>query len=134
VREALDLAMLNDTSQWQAYYHGEEDEIRRDRIYSFSDRCRYYWNQSAVQEELARLLNNLRLTPIPLTQVSQFFPLGYEAIRAGELQNSPEQLIQYHIRRVLEIYAGASGSTVNRKVNRNRGVRLERFNDTHRRA
>ena len=32
----------------------KKTNIRRDRIYSFSDRCRYYWNQSAVQEESLR--------------------------------------------------------------------------------
>lgn len=109
VREALEAAMLNGPSQWQPYYHGDEDEVRRDRIYSFSDRCRYYWNQPAVQEELARLLNNLRPSPIPLSLVSQFLPLEYEAIRNGEPQTSPQQLIQHHIRRVLEIYADACG-------------------------
>ena len=114
VREALDAAMLNDPSQWQPYYHGDEDEVRRDRIYSFSDRCRYYWNQPAVQEELARLLNNLHAGPISLTLVSQFFPVEYEAIRDGELQVSPEQLIQYHIQQVLKIYAGACGSSNSR--------------------
>jgi len=114
VREALDAAMLNDPSQWQSYYHGGEDEVRRDRIYSFSDRCRYYWNQSAVQEELSRLLNNLRPSPIPLSLLSQFLPLEYGAIRAGELQAWPEQLIQHHIERVLQIYAGACGSADSR--------------------
>lgn len=114
VREALEAAMLKDPSQWQPYYHGDEDEVRRDRIYSFSDRCRYYWSQSAVQEELARLLNNLHPSPIPLSLVSQFLPMEYGAIRAGELQALPEQLIQYHIGRVLQIYAGACGSANSR--------------------
>jgi D-tagatose-1,6-bisphosphate aldolase subunit GatZ/KbaZ len=110
VREVLDAAMLSNPSQWRSYYHGDEDEVRRERIYSFSDRCRYYWNQPSVQEELARLLNNLRSTAIPLSLASQFLPPEYEAIRSGELQSSPEQLIQHHIRRVFEIYAGACGS------------------------
>jgi D-tagatose-1,6-bisphosphate aldolase subunit GatZ/KbaZ len=114
VRAALEAAMLNDPSQWQPYYHGAEEEVRRDRIYSFSDRCRYYWNQSAVQEELARLLNNLRKRPIPLSLVSQFLPMEYRAIRAGELQALPEQLIQHHIGRVLQIYAVACGSANSR--------------------
>ena len=110
VREALNSAMLSDPSQWQSYYHGDEDEIRRDRIFSFSDRCRYYWNHSAVQEEFGRLLQNLSASPIPLSLISQYLPLQYEAVRAGEVGTSPEQLIQHHIRRVLQIYAGACGS------------------------
>jgi len=109
VREALEAAMLSDPSQWKSYYHGDEVDVRRDRIYGFSDRCRYYWNQSPVQEELARLLHNLGGRPIPLSLVSQFLPLEYEAIRAGLLQPAPAQWIQHHIRRVLELYAGACG-------------------------
>ncbi len=108
VREALDAAMLRDPAHWRSHYHGNEDEIRRDRIYSFSDRCRYYWNQFSVQEELARLLDNLRTTSIPHTIISQYLPLEYEAIRSGELQPSPESMIQHHIRRVLRVYAAST--------------------------
>jgi D-tagatose-1,6-bisphosphate aldolase subunit GatZ/KbaZ len=107
VREALEAAMLHDPTQWRSYYHGDEDEVRRDLTYGYSDRCRYYWNQPAVQPEIARLFDNLGERPIPLNLVSQFLPLEYEAIRAGELQAVPVQMIQYHIRRVLRVYADA---------------------------
>jgi D-tagatose-1,6-bisphosphate aldolase subunit GatZ/KbaZ len=107
VREALEQAMLQDPAHWQSYYHGEDQELRRDRVYAYSDRCRYYWHRPAVQEEIRRLLDNLAMRPIPLTLISQFLPLEYQAIRAGELQDTPEQLIQYHIRNVLAIYANA---------------------------
>jgi D-tagatose-1,6-bisphosphate aldolase subunit GatZ/KbaZ len=105
VREALDTGMLRDPSHWQSYYLGNDEEVRRDRIYSLSDRCRYYWNQPAVQEELSRLLDNLRAIPIPLTLISQYLPMQFEAVRAGELQPSAERMIQYHIRRVLRVYS-----------------------------
>jgi D-tagatose-1,6-bisphosphate aldolase subunit GatZ/KbaZ len=107
VREALETAMLRDPSHWRPYYHGDDDEVRRDRIYGYSDRCRYYWNQPAVQEEIARLLDNVRAKPIPLTLISQYLPLEYEAIRAGELHAAPERMVQHHIRRVLRLYADA---------------------------
>jgi len=107
VREALQAAMLRDPSQWQAYYRGEEEEIRRDLIYGYSDRCRYYWHDPPVQEEIALLLDNLARLPIPLTLLSQYLPAEYEAIRAGRLQALPLNLIQEHIRRVLRVYAGA---------------------------
>ena len=107
VREAVEAAMLHDPTHWQSYYSGDEDEIRRDLTYGYSDRCRYYWNQPVVQQEIARLLDNLGEKPLPLTLVSQFLPLEYEPIRTGELQNVPERLIRYHIRRVLRVYADA---------------------------
>jgi D-tagatose-1,6-bisphosphate aldolase subunit GatZ/KbaZ len=107
VREALEAAMLHDPTHWRSYYHGDEDEVRRDLTYGYSDRCRYYWNQPAVQQEIARLFDNLDERPIPLTLVSQFLPLEYEAIRTGELQAVPQRMIQHHIRRVLRVYADA---------------------------
>ena len=107
VREALEAAMLRDPVHWRPYYRGDEDEVCRDLIYGYSDRCRYYWNQSAVQGEIARLFDNLGERPIPLALVSQYLPLEYEAIRTGELQAVPERMIQYHIRRVLRAYADA---------------------------
>jgi D-tagatose-1,6-bisphosphate aldolase subunit GatZ/KbaZ len=107
VREALEAAMLRDPAHWRSYYCGDEDEVRRDLTYGYSDRCRYYWNQPAVQEEIARLFDNLGERPIPLTLISQYLPLEYEAIRSEELQGVPEHMIQHHIRRVLRVYADA---------------------------
>lgn len=107
VREALEAAMLHDPTHWRSYYHGDEDAVRRDLTYGYSDRCRYYWNQPAVQQEIARLFYNLGERPIPLTLLSQFLPLEYEAIRTDELQPAPERMIQHHIRRVLRVYADA---------------------------
>ncbi len=107
VREALESAMLRDPSQWRGYYHGNEEELRRDRIFAFSDRCRYYWNQPEVREETERLIANLKGTPLPLTLVSQYMPQHYEGVRAGELEGEPHAMIQAHIRRVLRVYADA---------------------------
>jgi len=81
--------------------------VRRDLIFGYSDRCRYYWTQPEVQKELARLFDDLANRQIPLTLVSQYLPLEYEAIRAGELQATPEQMISHHIQRVLRVYADA---------------------------
>ena len=107
VREALVKEMLRNPSHWRSYYRGDDNEVRRDLIYGFSDRCRYYWNQQPVQEEIARLFNHLRKKPIPLALISQYLPLEYEAIRTGTLEAVPEQMIRHHIRRVLDVYANA---------------------------
>ncbi len=109
VREALEAAMLCNPAYWRSYYHGSEDATRLARFYSYSDRCRYYWNDAAVQQELAQLRANLDASPAPLTLVSQFLPAQYYAIRSGELQARAEDMIQEHIRIVLRVYAAACG-------------------------
>ena len=111
IREALEAAMLRNPTYWRSYYHGSDDEVRLARMYSYSDRCRYYWGDPTVQQELARLRANLDASTPPLTLVSQYLPLEYEAIRAGEMRARVEDMIQEHIRAVLRIYAAACGCT-----------------------
>jgi D-tagatose-1,6-bisphosphate aldolase subunit GatZ/KbaZ len=99
--------MLGNPSHWRTHYQGDEEEIRRQLIYSYSDRCRYYWHEPSVQEQIARLINNLAVRAISPTLVSQYLPLEYEALRSGQIQATPEALIQSHIQHVLRVYSRA---------------------------
>jgi D-tagatose-1,6-bisphosphate aldolase subunit GatZ/KbaZ len=109
IREALEAAMLRNPAHWRSYYRGSEEEVRLARTYSYSDRCRYYWSDSVVQQELAQLRANFDASPPPLTLVSQYLPMQYEAIRSGRLRLEAEGMIQEHIRTVLRVYAAACG-------------------------
>jgi D-tagatose-1,6-bisphosphate aldolase subunit GatZ/KbaZ len=109
VRRALESAMLQDPTYWQPYYQGDAEQQQVDRAYSYSDRCRYYWPDAAVQREIAKLIDNLAQTRISLPLISQYLPEEHEAIRAGDLEPQPHALIHYHIRRVLRLYAYACG-------------------------
>ena len=109
VREALEAAMLRNPDHWRSYYQGSEDETHLARLYSYSDRCRYYWVDSAVHEELARLRANLDSCRVPPTLWSQYLPSQYRAIRSGRPAGNAEDTIQAHIRTVLRVYAAACG-------------------------
>jgi D-tagatose-1,6-bisphosphate aldolase subunit GatZ/KbaZ len=109
VRDALEAAMLRNPAYWRSYYRGNEDEMRFARIYSYSDRCRYYWVDHAVQQELTQLRANLGASPPPLTLVSQYLPMQFEAIRSGRLRANSEDMIEEQIRAVLRIYSAACG-------------------------
>jgi len=111
VPAALEAAMVRNPSYWRDYYHGTEDELRIARFYSYSDRCRYYWPEPEIKSEIDLLIKNLSTAPIPLTLVSQYLPLEYEAIRGGRLKAIPRELINQHIRLVLHKYAAACGET-----------------------
>lgn len=110
VREALEFEMLRNPAYWRSYYRGDDDESRLSRAFSFSDRCRYYWPQPSVQEEVKRLLHNLDLFSCPLTILSQYLPNEYDAIRQSALENHAAALIGHHIRCVLRHYAVACGA------------------------
>jgi D-tagatose-1,6-bisphosphate aldolase subunit GatZ/KbaZ len=107
VPEALEAAMLAHPAHWKAYYQGGERELHFARRYSFSDRSRYYWPEPAVRAELDRLVANLTAAPPPLTLLSQYLPVQYEAVREGTLRNLPGDLLRHRVRGVLETYAAA---------------------------
>jgi len=109
LRKALDQAMLREPAYWHSYYNGDETQLRISRAYSYSDRCRYYWHEISVQAEIERLIENLTARSVPLTLISQYLPLEYEAIRAEQIENQPGAIIRYHIQLVLRRYATACG-------------------------
>jgi D-tagatose-1,6-bisphosphate aldolase subunit GatZ/KbaZ len=109
VREALEAEMLRNPAHWLPYYHGEKEQQQFARAFSLSDRCRYYWPQLPVQQEVDRLLHNLSGS-LPLALLSQYLPCEYEAIRDGRLKNSAPAIIRHHIQRVLKVYAAACGA------------------------
>ena len=110
LRAALESAMIENPRHWQKYYRGSEADLRLARMYSFSDRCRYYWPQAGVQEALVRLFGNLSEQSIPLTLLSQFMPEQYSAVREGKLSAQPQDLVRDKIARVLAMYADACGT------------------------
>jgi len=109
VRAALDQAMLREPAYWRSYYTGDENQLLISRAYSYSDRSRYYWHEIPVQAEIESLIDNLAARSVPLTLISQYLPLEYEAIRAKQIENQPGAIIRYHIQLVLRSYAAACG-------------------------
>ena len=107
VRQALEQAMLANPAHWKAYYSGDESQLQFARQFSYSDRCRYYWPDTAVQKELERLLTNLSHAEIPLTLLGQCLPQQYEFVRAGAIPARPDALIEDRIRQVLNFYSAA---------------------------
>ncbi|HWT78697.1 MAG TPA: class II D-tagatose-bisphosphate aldolase, non-catalytic subunit, partial [Candidatus Methylomirabilis sp.] len=109
LQDVIDQEMLDHPGYWQRYYPGSPEEQRLMRRFSLSDRIRYYWSGPRVQAALARLLENLRGRDIPPGLVSQYFP-GEDSL-AGE-RLTPDELIERHIRRVLDGYWEACYSHV----------------------
>jgi len=107
--ETIEKQMFRNPKYWSAHYQGDEQQLKLARKFSYSDRIRYYWPNTAIQRSLARLIENLSKQEIPLNVLSQYLPLQYEAIREGRLQNTAPELIEYGIKRVLDLYSYATG-------------------------
>ncbi len=113
LRRTVEKAMIdpNGLVHWQKHYAGTDAEKRLKRVYSYSDRIRYYWNQPKVEEALEKLFSNLRSLNggIPMTLLSQFFPNQYYLVQEGKLENDPEALVYNRVQEVMKFYAKACG-------------------------
>ncbi len=109
VMKTVEEAMVSNPTYWEKYYHGNSRKQQFARLYSLSDRIRYYWPLPQVESALSHLINNLKSVSIPLSLVSQYLPHQYHAIRNGCIEASPEELIHHKIMEVVKIYASATG-------------------------
>jgi D-tagatose-1,6-bisphosphate aldolase subunit GatZ/KbaZ len=103
----IESVMLHSPKNWQSHYHGSEHTKQLLRMYSYSDRMRYYWHEPPVSDAVARLMTNLQAIEIPEVMLSRYLPEQYEAIRSGTLSPDPQSLIQHKIRQVIRRYAHA---------------------------
>ena len=107
LRAACEQIMLDQPDNWQKYYPSEEPRGRLYRRYSYSDRIRYYWLQVPVQAAVERLFANLEAVDIPEPLLGQYMPEQYKALRNGELEAKPRELVIYQVMQVTGVYAAA---------------------------
>ncbi len=107
LRHVLENVMLDRPEYWQSHYHGDGNARRLARGYSYSDRVRYYWPDSQIDEAFERLVRNLADESIPLPLISQYLPLQYSKVREGALNATPKALIINHIQDILGQYHAA---------------------------
>ncbi len=93
---ALEAAMLENPKDWAPYYSGSESEQKRQRLYSLSDRSRYYLGQPMVQNAVDTLYKNLQ-GRMSLALLQQFFPEQAQRVLEGSLENSPHALVVDYI-------------------------------------
>jgi len=107
LRETVLRAMAETPKYWNKYYRSEGAQLALDQQYSLSDRIRYYWPVPAVEAALHRLLENFDAKPPPLTLLSQYLPLQYQALRDGSLRLAARELVRHHVEQVLQQYSAA---------------------------
>lgn len=103
----LEEEMLKNPQYWQSYYQGTKEEQFFARQFSFSDRCRYYWPQPKLAAAITQLIENLSAISIPITLLSQYLPMQYQAIIDNKISNEIMPIIYFHIQQVTAPYARA---------------------------
>jgi D-tagatose-1,6-bisphosphate aldolase subunit GatZ/KbaZ len=107
LREVVDRVMLSKPGNWEKYYHGDDQEKRLLRTYSYSDRIRYYWADPEIDAATQKLISNLSHATISENLLSRYLPEQYWQFRRGLIDASPMNLIQSKIREVIGVYADA---------------------------
>jgi D-tagatose-1,6-bisphosphate aldolase subunit GatZ/KbaZ len=105
--QVVEEVMLRQPADWQAHYPGTAAGQKLLRVYSYSDRIRYYWHFPEVVHAVDRLVANLRSTPVPESMWSQYLPLQYAHMRASSIKPDPESIAIDCVREVLRTYAAA---------------------------
>jgi D-tagatose-1,6-bisphosphate aldolase subunit GatZ/KbaZ len=109
IRSTLLSTMNDDPRYWQKHYSQDNSQHLYEHFFSLSDRIRYYWPASSIQNSLDRLIQNLSTQDIPLSLISQYLPKEHLQIREGRLTNNPIAMMQGKVRDVLRTYASACG-------------------------
>ncbi len=105
IRDVLREHMSTNPGHWKDYYNGTSQELETLKVYSYSDRIRYYWANDEVDRALRSLIQSLASSPMPETILSQAF-MGLEF---GEMPKCPNALIEQHVLRCVSRYFEAAG-------------------------
>ena len=105
IKEVVTAQMTANPGHWQDYYSGTDADLATLRVFSYSDRIRYYWTDPKVSAALDRLITTLENLDLPETIVSQAF-MGLDF---GDMPTDPSWLIAAHVQRCVARYFHAAG-------------------------
>jgi D-tagatose-1,6-bisphosphate aldolase subunit GatZ/KbaZ len=109
VIDALMAAMDDDPQYWSDYYGGDERSVTLQKLFSYSDRIRYYWGAKNVASSVEKLIANLQRRAIPQTLISQYFPCSKSNASGIRADAIPRFLMRQHIQEVVAKYYSACG-------------------------
>ena len=112
VKAAILAEMDADPKYWKKYYQGTEAEIAYKKLYSYSDRCRYYLPAQSITAAIDKLLANT--AHVPQALICQYFPRQYEKVIGGEIGDSGESLLLDRVGDWYDVYATACGIDLER--------------------
>lgn len=101
-------AMNSKPADWANYYKGTPEEQEFLKIYSYSDRIRYYWDQPEVAAAIEKMISNLDGAKLSPVIVSQFFGLP----PAEQSDETAASLIKRRVNYVVSRYYQACGYDV----------------------
>ena len=106
-KDTLLADMADNPRYWKKYYQGTLEEITFKKLYSYSDRCRYYLPDIIVQKAIDTLFYNL--DSIPEVLLSQYFPIQYKHYMEHRIENDALSVAIDYVQETCHDYAVAAG-------------------------
>jgi D-tagatose-1,6-bisphosphate aldolase subunit GatZ/KbaZ len=106
IRAIIARRMNDSDDHWADYYSGTPSEVEFQKIFSYSDRVRYYWTDPEVAVALEHLIKNLSNHDLPAPIISQYFG----AFEFGASPTRPTEMISAHIAKCIDRYFSCSGA------------------------
>ncbi|MGL4676604.1 MAG: class II D-tagatose-bisphosphate aldolase non-catalytic subunit [Brevinema sp.] len=105
LQELVVQEMIADPHYWKSYYLGTEQEIAFKRIYSLSDRIRYYW--SNVEQKIDQSIDSLNQS-LTYSLISQYLPWVLEYNEKYQKTDfEARQILRWSVERVIQKYVNA---------------------------
>lgn len=108
--DVINSVMLENPSNWRKHYSGTEEELYIKRMWSYSDRIRYYIGEPVAAQAIDRLFDNINKANVPLSMLHQFMPRQYDDIRAGILKMDARELVKRSVGYEVLKYEKAAGN------------------------
>ncbi len=105
LRATIEAQLAANPGYWKDYYSGSPDAVERLKIYSYSDRIRYYWTDQKIAAALDHMIQTFKASPPPETLLSQAFT----GLEFGDMPTDPDALIARHIQKCVARYFAAAG-------------------------
>lgn len=106
-KEAVLACMQENPEYWVKYYKGTDWEIQYKKLFSYSDRIRYYLPMKKVSDAIERTIKLVGMIPEGI--LSQYFPIQYNRYMEGKIKADAQNIIIDYIRHSCHKYAIACG-------------------------
>lgn len=106
IRLVVEEEMIKNDKYWKPYYIGTEDEKAYKRVYSLSDRIRYYWSSPPIKKEVAKARVNFDKA-LSYSLISQYLPWVFKYRKDIEDNFIAENILVLSVYKVIEKYYNA---------------------------
>lgn len=108
MRQFVEQEMLHMPKYWDMYYKGTAEELAFKRVYSLSDRIRYYWALPSISQKIQHSISIFD-KGLSYSLISQYLPWVLEfGEKYHQTEFSSKQILIWSVERIIQKYFNAT--------------------------